>query len=90
MAFLSVLLILGISTPFNVLFTSKMALVFAVLPSVLMAKDCEKALCPEMIHSIAVRNKAYFMVKVFSPKLKRIKSAANTKILVFISKTRLF
>ena len=42
MAFLSVLVILGTSIPFCVLFTSSKALAWAMLPSVFMANDCAK------------------------------------------------
>ena len=64
-AFLSVLLILGISIPFTVLLTSNIALVLAVPPLVLIATDCEKELFAQMEQMIAVIKKEYFMAKCF-------------------------
>ena len=64
-AFLSVLLILGISNPFPVLVTSSMALALAALPVVLIATDWEKDCCVQIAQRTVVNKITYFMVKRF-------------------------
>ena len=58
MASLEVVDVLGISIPFVLLFTSSMALGWAVEPSVLMAKLCEKTLAGNSI----IKNKQQAIV----------------------------
>ena len=85
-AFRSVLLILGMSIPFAVLFISSRALALAVLPSVLIATDWEKEFFVQMQHSIAVTKKEYFMTKCFHQIYKKNGRLNDTKMLVFTKK----
>ena len=63
MAFFSVLVILGINTPFKVLLTSSMELALAAAPVVLILNDCELAeKCKVVATAIASTKRKNFVI----------------------------
>lgn len=66
MAVRCAVVILGMSMPFKVLFTSSKALVLAVLPSVLIAKDCAWDWYPYIVINITESVCLNFMVNGFT------------------------
>jgi hypothetical protein len=81
MALRSVLVILGMSNPFVVLFTSNIALALALLPSVLMLSDWEIAVNVVRRHMAIVES--FFILTDFTMKIANNANGANRQNGVF-------